>query len=326
MTQIDLRECASAADEQISLDLHNTVWPHQAVTLAEVHAFKSRVRDVVDFLALIGGEPVGSAVAAILPQRPSIAFALSTVLPERRRLGVGTALYEVVSSWARDRGLESMWAPVEEDDPASLAFAARRGFVEVERTPRMRLELPASPEPQPDPPAGIEITLWSQRPELAQGIYEVAIEAYADVPGAEEDEMESFTDWLAHDMGGADDAQLTFVALAGDDVVGYAKLSRTPARPGVASHEMTAVKRVWRGRGIARALKCAQISWAIRSGLERLETSNEVRNAPIRHLNRELGYRPQPGRLLLQGPLDNARGGNRPAVRPAVSAENAGGR
>ena len=301
--QVEIRECASEADEQASLDLHNAVWPNQAVTMAEVRSFKSGTRASADFLAVLGGAAVGSAVVAILPQRPELAFVLTTVLAEKRRLGAGTALYEVVSGWAGDRSLEAMWAPVEEDDSESLAFAERRGFVEVERNPRMVLDLASIEEPQVVPPAGIEITSWAGRPELTRGIYAVAAEAYADVPGAEEDEMEAFEDWLAHDMNGSGDMpEATFVALAGDEVVGYAKFSLTQARPTIAAHDMTGVKRAWRGRGIARALKCAQISWAMQSGFQRLETSNEVRNEPIRRLNAQLGYHTAPGRVLMQGP------------------------
>lgn len=303
MARIEIRECKSDGDEQASLDLYNAVWPHQAVTIAEGRAFRSRTRDSGSFLAVFGGEPVGSAVVAILPQRPDVGFVLSTVLAEKRRLGAGTALYQVVSGWAAARSLELLWAPVEEDDEESLAFAGRRGFVEIERNPRMVLDLAWVVEPQVVAPAGIEITSWAGRPELERGIYAVAEEAYADIPGAEDDEMEPFEDWLAHDLSGPGDRpDGTFVALARDEVVGYAKLSLTPARPTVAAHAMTGVKRAWRGRGIARALKCAQISWALRSGFERLETSNEVRNAPIRRLNAQLGYRTAPGRVLLQGP------------------------
>ena len=302
--QVDIRECASEADEQVSLDVFNAVWPQQAVTMAEVRSFKSRTRDSADFLAVVGGAAVGSAAVAILPQRPDLAFVLTTVLAEKRTLGVGTALYRVVSQWAGDRSLDMLSTPVEEDDVESLAFAGRRGFVEVERNPRMVLDLASIEEPQVVPPAGVEITSWAERPELARGIYGVAAEAYADVPGAEGDEMESFEDWLAHDMNGSGDVpEATFVALAGDEVVGYAKFSLTLARPTVAAHDMTGVKRAWRGRGIARALKCAQISWAMQSGFQRLETSNEVRNEPIRGLNMQLGYRTAPGRVLLQGPL-----------------------
>ena len=302
--RVEIRECQTDADEQVSLDVHNAVWPNQAVTMAEVRSFKASTRASADFLAVLGDAVVGSAFVAILPHRPDRAFVLATVLAERRRLGVGTTLYGAVSRWARDHSLATILAPVEEDDAESLAFAERRGFVVIERNPRMVLDLATIEEPPVVPPAGIEITSWAARPELARGIYEVAVEAYADVPGGEGDEMEPFEDWLAHDMSGSGDRpEATFVALAGDEVVGYAKFSLTKARPTVASHDMTGVKRAWRGRGIARALKCAEISWAMRAGFRRLETSNEVRNEPIRRLNARLGYRTAPGRVLMQGPL-----------------------
>ena len=135
-------------------------------------------------------------------------------------------------------------------------------------------------------------------------MYEVACEAYPDVPGDRDTAMEPYEDWLAHDMRGSGDLpEATFVAVAGDEVVGYAKFSLTNARPHVATHDMTGVKRAWRGRGVAGALKWAQIAWAKEAGYERLETQNEVRNEPIRRLNVRLGYRPAPGRLVMRGPL-----------------------
>ncbi len=302
--EVEVRECAGEVDEQVSLGVHNAVWPRQAVTMADVRDFKSSVRDQADYLAQRGGAVVGSAVVAIFPQRPDTAFALITVLEETRRLGAGTALYRAASGWADDRSLHRLWSPVEEDDPESISFAERRGFVEIERTPRMVLDLAGLEEPRAVLPAGIEIVSWADRPDLARGIYDVAVEAYADIPGAEDDEMEPFDDWLAHDMqGSADRPEATFVATAGTEVVGYAKLSLTAARPTTAQHDITGVKRTWRGRGIARALKCAQIAWAIQSGYEQLETSNEQRNTPMRSLNAQLGYTTTPGRILMEGPL-----------------------
>ena len=305
---VEIRACETEAAEGTSLALHNAVWPQQAVTMAEVRSFRASARGYADFLAYVGGNAAGSGVIAILPQRPHVGFALITVLPQKRRLGVGTALYEAVSAWARTRKLELLQTPVEEDDVASLAFAQRRGFTEIERNPRMVLDLGSVGEVDALPPPGIEIVTWADRPDLARGIYEVAVEAYADVPGAEDEEMEPFEDWLAHDMQGAGDKpEATFVAVAGEDVVGYAKFSLTEARPRVATHDMTGVKRAWRGQGIGRALKCAEIAWAKRAGFERLETSNELRNEPIRRLNERLGYRHSPGRILLQGPLAASR-------------------
>ena len=71
---------------------------------------------------------------------------------------------------------------------------------------------------------------------------------------------------------------------------------------------MTGVKRAWRGRGIARALKQAQIAWAKNAGYERLDTRNEERNAPIRKLNAEFGYERSGIRKLFRGPLTEASG------------------
>ena len=121
--------------------------------------------------------------------------------------------------------------------------------------------------PAVEPPDGVEIVTWAERPELARGIYEVALEALPDIPGSEDDEVEPFEDWLAHDMQGSGDRpEATFVAVAGEEVVGWAKFSLTAAQPTTAHHDLSAVKRAWRGRGIAGALKAAQINWAIANG------------------------------------------------------------
>ena len=116
--------------------------------------------------------------------------------------------------------------------------------------------------------------------------------------------MPEFELWLRQDMRGSGDRpEATFVALAGDEVVGYAKFSLTRARPTVATHDITGVRRAWRGRGVARALKAAEIAWAKRNGYERLETMNEERNEPIRRLNERFGYTVAPGRVYLRGPV-----------------------
>ena len=116
--------------------------------------------------------------------------------------------------------------------------------------------------------------------------------------------MEPLEDWLAHDLGGSGDKpEWTFVALEGDEVVGYAKFSLTTAQPDVAFHDITGVRRAWRGRGIAGALKRAEIAWAKRNGYRMLQTMNEERNTPIRILNERFGYTLAPGRIFLRGPV-----------------------
>jgi len=104
-------------------------------------------------------------------------------------------------------------------------------------------------------------------------------------------------------QGSGDRPEATFVAYAGDEVVGYAKLSLSLARATVPMHDITGVKRAWRGRGIAGALKAAEIAWAKQAGYERLETQNEERNEPIRRLNERHGYVVEPGSVTVRGPI-----------------------
>jgi len=301
---VELTRCSNEAEKQLSVEAYNAVWPQEAVTLAEVYSFEASLLDHLDLLARADGEAAGSGFAALSPERPKLVIALVTVLPAHRRQGIGSGFYEAISDWCRERELETIEAVVSDDDAESLAFAQRRGFVEDRREKGVALEL-ASIEPPPvEPPPGVEIVTWAERPELARGIYGVAVEAYPDVPGWEDAHVEPFEDWLAHDMRGSGDfPEATFVAVAGDEVVGYAKFSITAARPEVASHDLTGVKRAWRGRGVARALKAAQIRWAKENGYRELRTRNDERNAPIRRLNAVFGYRPAVGRIYLKGPL-----------------------
>ncbi|MGE5136457.1 MAG: N-acetyltransferase family protein, partial [Gemmatimonadota bacterium] len=132
--------------------------------------------------------------------------------------------------------------------------------------------------------------------------YEVDLESRRDIPGYADVAAEPFEDWMAHNMRRPTDCpEATFIALAGEEVVGFARLSLTA--PAAAGHAMTAVKRAWRGRGIAHALKAAEITWALANGYTELRTSNEPRNAPIKRLNARLGYRPGIGRIHLVGPV-----------------------
>jgi GNAT superfamily N-acetyltransferase len=226
------------------------------------------------------------------------------VLPDRRGSGLGDELLRTIEAWARERGSTQLEGALAEDDEASIAWAEERGFAEVGRNSRMVLDLTAVDPPDATPPPGIEIVTWAERPELARGLWEVAREAGPDIPGEEGTDPGSFEEWLDRDMrGSGDKPEAVFVALEGDEVLGYAKLSLSNERRDRAYHDLTGVKRVHRGRGIAAALKATQIAWAKANGYESLQTANEVRNAPIRHLNQKHGYVLEPGNVILRRPI-----------------------
>jgi hypothetical protein len=82
--------------------------------------------------------------------------------------------------------------------PQSLSFAHRLGFTEERREVGLVLSLAGISPPQVQPPTGIEIVTWTQRPELARGMYEVELEAHPDIPRFEDIAVEPFEDWMAH--------------------------------------------------------------------------------------------------------------------------------
>jgi GNAT superfamily N-acetyltransferase len=301
---VEIRPCASRADDERSLEIYNAVWPANAVDMDFVDAYKAGATVWVDLLASINGAPIGSGFASVHEDRPTIGFFLNTVLPEHRRRGAGTALYRAVSEWAREHQLEAFDAVCPADDPEAIGFAKRRGYTVVERNGLLVLELGEIAAPAIDAPAGVEIATLSERPDTAEGIYAVAAQAEADVPGRGREAIEPFAHWVEHDLHGPGTrVETTFIALAGDDVVGYAQLSFTTAQPGVAFHRMTGVRRDWRSRGVAGALKRAQVRWAKEAGLRRMQTENELSNEPIRRLNMRLGYVEAPGEVVMRGPL-----------------------
>ncbi len=87
----------------------------------------------------------------------------------------------------------------------------------------------------------------------------------------------------------------------GDAVVGYAELERRT--DDLLGHTLTAVARTHRRRGIARALKQAQIAWVAERGYRRLLTGTHLVNEATRRLNERLGYRPLPPLLEVRKEL-----------------------
>src|SRR5262249_51924976 len=153
--------------------------------------------------------------------------------------GIGSALLGELQRRADALGAPALDVAVRDDDPGSLAWAEEQGFREISRSVRLALDLSAIEEPAVEPPEGIEVVVWAERRELAAGLYEVACEAYPDEPSSGDVEMEPFEGWLSQDMQGSGDrADAVFVALAGDEVAGYAKLAMS-VRTGYVLHDMT---------------------------------------------------------------------------------------
>ena len=303
MPSIAVREIGEADLERLVAAL-NAIDRAGGWTTENLVDWRRQAEAMAWLVAEAGETPIGGAVVLVGWHNPChIARARLGVRLEHRRRGAGSALLARAAGWALQHGATELDVEVPEDDARSLAWAERRSFREVGRDSLMVLALEGIDAPDPAPPEGIELVTWAERPDLIRGIYEVAREASVDIPGNEDDDIGSFEEWLSRDMQGSSDRpEATFVALAGDEVVGFAKFSIGGDRER-AFHDLTAVQRKWRGQGIAAALKRCQIAWAKESGYSRLETFNEERNEPIRRLNARHGYRLQPGHITVRGPI-----------------------
>lgn len=267
------------------------------------HAMRAQARRV-DWLVRRDGEPVGTGFCE--PSYGEVdgpaAEWTARVVPEQRHRGIGVAILHEASMHARALGKSELRCESRLGDRDANAFLAHRGFFETGRETEVELDLDGIEPAAVVPPPGVELVLRSERPDVVEGMYLVACEAVPDIPGEAGRVEPSFEEWRAMDIDRPDrTAELCVVALNGDEVVGYGVLGVESDE--LVAHGLTGVLRAWRGRGIAGAIKRRQIQLAKERGFRRLATENELRNAPIRHLNVKLGYRETTGAIFWRGPL-----------------------
>jgi mycothiol synthase len=97
--------------------------------------------------------------------------------------------------------------------------------------------------------------------------------------------------------------EASFVALADGDVIGVASLRLDAEHRGKAENGYTAVRREWRGRGVAAALKQTTLAWAASHGITQIQTWTQRGNDAMRALNERLGYRYGMVSIRVEGPL-----------------------
>jgi mycothiol synthase len=265
--------------------IYNALHPEAPIRLADLRA------DPYGRFLLHGGE--GYAIVK-LSSLAGCAFAMVRVLPEARRQGIGSSLLAAASDEARALGRSGLFGRVDGADTGSLGFVVRRGFVEIAREVEQIRELGAERAPQPPP--GIEIRVGVEGDR--EGLYAVAVEATPDMA------LEAAIEALPADRWLAEHHDRTFhVALESGRVVGFATLAPFGAVDDTLEHELTGVLRSHRRRGIAEALKRAQIAWAAAAGYRRLVTSTQTGNEAMRSLNLKLGYRERLASIAVKGPL-----------------------
>src|SRR5580765_58137 len=158
----------------------------------------------------------------------------------RRALALGKTGLEV---WTTDRTREV------------AVFLEARGYGIVRRYVISELDVASAREPEPPK---LELTTLAARSDLANELFEIARESYPDQPGRTEQRMDSFEEWRSWGLDPHPDATY-FIALEDGHAIGYGFLGH---EEGIWWHGFAAVARAARGKGVASAIKRAQIRWA----------------------------------------------------------------
>jgi mycothiol synthase len=266
------------------------VSPGSEMSVEDMRHFLSAYPGERFYIATSGSEPVG-ALTTSPSSRPGHLFTMARVVPSARRHGVGRALLRCAAGRAIELDHPRLWGRIDVEDVDALAFVDRVGLQETGRQYVSSLDITA-PASRVSPPAGITITSLAEHPELTEGAYLADVACAPDVPSPTPMTSASFDEWREQTLEGP--AGLpggVMVAVADGQVVGYAALRRQSSHPRRAEHELTCVRPLWRGRGVATALKRAQIAWARSAGFTELTTTNDSPNVEMLAINRKLGYR-----------------------------------
>jgi GNAT superfamily N-acetyltransferase len=212
-------------------------------------------------------------------------------------------LVEAGEAWVRAQGGEIGVARLRANIKDDIRMLERRGYREVRRGRQWELDLTAnrarllaSAEEGRDHMRKQRVSILTldrdTDPDRLTKLYELSIMGERDIPTTVPMHRMSYDEWhrLWFDNPGTR-ADRVWIAREGDAIVGLSAIEYPPTR-GVPWTAFTTTARSVRGRGIARALKYETIAQAIALGAERIRTQNDGENAPILHLNAQMGYEP----------------------------------
>ncbi len=277
---------------------------HQGNTAEWERYDSQRSADEVD-LRLCVGEPARAYLNAIdrstTPRRkPGVVGFGIWIAPEQWSEALADALLDKALEFARSREAKrlttylTLYTP---DDPLA-PFLTRHGFTEVDRIVPVMLDLATFDQarflsPAPD---GIQFFSYAEAGDTDENrhkLYALGVTLDRDVPSNDtHGEPSPFEDWQKRfDRPEHDPNTLMLAANDKDEWVAISQLG-FQEQTNIGWTFLTGVLREYRGLGIAYALKLRAIDAAIARGCPLILTENHEDNAPMRAINKKLGFVP----------------------------------
>ncbi|MGB1253264.1 MAG: GNAT family N-acetyltransferase [Candidatus Promineifilaceae bacterium] len=294
--------------------IHNTIYAEMPIKVAtrrhddeELDAMYQRRRDFI----MKDGVPIGYGEfgeAFWFGTDGGYFWMEICVYPEHEGQGAAAFWFADAEPRLRALGAKHIMAETLETTDNAIRMMTNRGFVQVMRNARSRIDLTETDfDTLYDPTeklASERVVICSLR--QLKGMYfdwtaralDISNAIGVDVPRSEEFRpipLRDFKQWMAHPHNN-DNAWFYAVDKTLDELVGVSTINFDPDSPEKVKVGATGVRRGYRRRGIARALKLATLRFAKLVGGQTINTDNEEKN-PMYQLNLQLGFKPLPAGL-----------------------------
>ncbi|MFH2038858.1 MAG: GNAT family N-acetyltransferase [Chloroflexota bacterium] len=302
-------------------EFSNALYPDELTTAAGIESGDQSRDPKFKFqrwIALESGRVVGVGYynQSIWFAHPQYFILSISVLPENRRSGVGSALYDTILHGLQPFDPLALRASTSQDQPDCIRFLEKRGFSEVIRDIESELDVQAfdlsrfSALEDRFQAQGIQIKTLPQLendPARNEKLYYLDWEISLSVPGdlaagIGRRGLDKYVEYAISGPSVLPDG--FFVAVKGDEYIGLSHV--LVSEKGVSLYQgLTGVKPAYRRLGLGLALKLRAIAFAQINGYVRIHAENDAKNLPMLAMNEKLGYVCEPDLITLEKQMSN---------------------